>query len=162
MTALQLFGAGNGSLSIVQNKVTAYWFDGKELALAFGCTLAFSRLGSVLNFLLSSHLEGRLGLAWPVRAQHRRRRGALSAGLPRQAAAGQGMPCSRRGRHSRRGSCTRSRSRPRRCASGTYCCLTAGTTSSSCQLWPSTTPCFHLSPMQRLRRTPHRQYALQA
>ena len=31
-----LFGAGNGSLSITQNKFTAYWFDGKELAMAFG------------------------------------------------------------------------------------------------------------------------------
>eukprot|EP00729_Bicosta_minor_P014278 gene14278-18706_t len=30
-----IFGLGNGSLTIVQNKITATWFEGKELALAF-------------------------------------------------------------------------------------------------------------------------------
>ncbi|PVD23729.1 hypothetical protein C0Q70_17002 [Pomacea canaliculata] len=45
-----LFGSGNGSLTIVQNRITSYWFKEKELAMAFGITLCFSRLGSVLNF----------------------------------------------------------------------------------------------------------------
>ena len=44
-----IFGSGNGSLTVVQNRLTAYWFEGKELALAFGVTLAFSRAGSVLS-----------------------------------------------------------------------------------------------------------------
>ncbi|XP_014663317.1 PREDICTED: major facilitator superfamily domain-containing protein 1-like isoform X1 [Priapulus caudatus] len=57
-----LFGSGNGSLTIVQNRITAFWFDGKELAMAFGLTLAFSRLGSVLNFLLTESFEERFGL----------------------------------------------------------------------------------------------------
>lgn len=57
-----LFGAGNGSLTIVQNRITAFWFKGKELAMAFGVTLAFSRLGSVLNFFLTEHFAEAYGL----------------------------------------------------------------------------------------------------
>lgn len=52
-----IFGSGNGSLTIVQNRITAFWFHNKELALAFGTTLAFSRLGSVLNFFLTESFE---------------------------------------------------------------------------------------------------------
>lgn len=57
-----LFGSGNGSLTIVQNRITAYWFKNKELALAFGITLAFSRLGSVLNFFLTQSFKDVHGL----------------------------------------------------------------------------------------------------
>eukprot|EP00043_Microstomoeca_roanoka_P025739 m.9721 g.9721 ORF g.9721 m.9721 type:complete len:513 (+) comp5802_c0_seq1:1-1539(+) len=58
-----IFGSGNGSLTIVQNKITAMWFDGKELAMAFGFTLAFSRLGSVLNFLFTESIADNLGIS---------------------------------------------------------------------------------------------------
>ncbi|KAH3697780.1 hypothetical protein DPMN_085290, partial [Dreissena polymorpha] len=61
-----LFGSGNGSLTIVQNRLTAYWFRNKELALAFGITLAFSRLGSVLNFFLTQNFEAEYGLTWTL------------------------------------------------------------------------------------------------
>lgn len=61
-----IFGSGNGSLTIVQNRITSYWFKDKELALAFGITLSFSRLGSVLNFFLTQHFENRFGLAWTL------------------------------------------------------------------------------------------------
>lgn len=61
-----LFGSGNGSLTIVQNKITAYWFRNKELALAFGLTLAFSRLGSVLNFFFTQSFEEQYGLVWTL------------------------------------------------------------------------------------------------
>ncbi|KAK7099982.1 lysosomal dipeptide transporter MFSD1-like [Littorina saxatilis] len=57
-----LFGSGNGSLTIVQNRITAYWFRDKELAMAFGITLCFSRLGSVLNFFLTESFEEDYGL----------------------------------------------------------------------------------------------------
>ncbi|XP_033628310.1 major facilitator superfamily domain-containing protein 1-like [Asterias rubens] len=59
-----IFGSGNGSLTIVQNRITAYWFRDKELALAFGITLTFSRLGSVLNFFLTKSVEEKIGLTW--------------------------------------------------------------------------------------------------
>ncbi|XP_077861845.1 lysosomal dipeptide transporter MFSD1-like [Saccoglossus kowalevskii] len=61
-----LFGSGNGSLTIVQNRITAYWFRNKELAFAFGITLTFSRLGSVLNFFLTSNFEHKYGLSWTL------------------------------------------------------------------------------------------------
>ncbi|ESO08291.1 hypothetical protein HELRODRAFT_92341, partial [Helobdella robusta] len=61
-----LFGAGNGSLTIVQTRLSAIWFKDKELAMAFGVTLAFSRLGSVLNFLVTVSFADRFGLSWTL------------------------------------------------------------------------------------------------
>ncbi|ELU06449.1 hypothetical protein CAPTEDRAFT_21878 [Capitella teleta] len=61
-----LFGSGNGSLTIVQNRITAFWFKDKELAMAFGITLAFSRLGSVLNFLVTPNFATSYGLLWTL------------------------------------------------------------------------------------------------
>jgi hypothetical protein len=46
----------------VQNRITAYWFKDKELAMAFGITLCFSRLGSVLNFFLTESFQEQYGL----------------------------------------------------------------------------------------------------
>ncbi|XP_033963992.1 lysosomal dipeptide transporter MFSD1 [Pseudochaenichthys georgianus] len=66
LTGRLLFGSGNGSLTIVQNRITAFWFRGKELALAFGLTLAFSRLGSVLNFFLTQKFEEQYGMQWTL------------------------------------------------------------------------------------------------
>ncbi|XP_076154722.1 lysosomal dipeptide transporter MFSD1 [Alosa pseudoharengus] len=66
LTGRLLFGSGNGSLTIVQNRITAFWFRGKELALAFGLTLAFSRLGSVLNFFLTQRFEADYGMQWTL------------------------------------------------------------------------------------------------
>jgi MFS family permease len=61
-----IFGLGNGSLTIVQNKITAFWFKGHELALAFGFTMSLSRLGSVLNFNLSPTFADQYGLVWTL------------------------------------------------------------------------------------------------
>lgn len=61
-----IFGAGNGSLTVVQNRISAFWFAGKELAFAFGMTLTFSRLGSVLNFFITSHIYSGVGLNWTL------------------------------------------------------------------------------------------------
>nr|XP_033770419.1 major facilitator superfamily domain-containing protein 1-like [Geotrypetes seraphini] len=61
-----LFGSGNGSLTIVQNRITAFWFKGKELALAFGLTLSFSRLGSVLNFFFTHQFQSYFGIQWTL------------------------------------------------------------------------------------------------
>lgn len=54
------------SVPVVQNRITAFWFKGKELALAFGLTLAFSRLGSVLNFFLTQKFEEKYGMQWTL------------------------------------------------------------------------------------------------
>ncbi|XP_065649290.1 major facilitator superfamily domain-containing protein 1 isoform X2 [Hydra vulgaris] len=61
-----IFGAGNGSLTIAQSKISAFWFEGKELAFAFGCTLSFSRLGSVFNFLFTESFAVNQGLKWTL------------------------------------------------------------------------------------------------
>ncbi|XP_069503079.1 lysosomal dipeptide transporter MFSD1-like [Ambystoma mexicanum] len=66
LTGRLLFGSGNGSLTIVQNRITAFWFRGKELALAFGLTLSFSRLGSVLNFFFTQQFESHFGMQWTL------------------------------------------------------------------------------------------------
>ncbi|KPP73769.1 hypothetical protein Z043_107120, partial [Scleropages formosus] len=50
----------------VQNRITAFWFKGKELALAFGLTVAFSRLGSILNFFLTQRFEAHFGMQWTL------------------------------------------------------------------------------------------------
>ncbi|XP_068161635.1 lysosomal dipeptide transporter MFSD1-like [Antennarius striatus] len=66
LTGRLLFGSGSGSLTVVQNRITAFWFKGKELALAFGLTLTFSRFGSVLNFFLTQRFEEKYGMQWTL------------------------------------------------------------------------------------------------
>lgn len=61
-----IFGSSNGSLMIAQDRIVAFWFKRKELALAFGLIMAFSRFGSVLNFLLTQSLEARFGIQWTL------------------------------------------------------------------------------------------------
>ena len=47
---------------VAQNRVSAFWFEGKELAFAFGVTLAFSRL---VRFLICKFLAtGFCSLSW--------------------------------------------------------------------------------------------------
>ena len=45
-----LFGMGSESMIVAQSAITARWFTGKELALAFGITLTVSRLGTLFTF----------------------------------------------------------------------------------------------------------------
>ena len=42
-----LFGLGGESMAVAQSAVVTQWFQGKELAMALGVNLSFSRLGSV-------------------------------------------------------------------------------------------------------------------
>ena len=49
-----IFGLGGGPITIVQNTIAARWFAGKELAFAFGVSLTVSRLGSVINYDLTT------------------------------------------------------------------------------------------------------------
>jgi nitrate/nitrite transporter NarK len=46
---------GGESLSVAQSSIVSIWFRGKELAMALGLNMSFSRLGSVVNgFILPS------------------------------------------------------------------------------------------------------------
>lgn len=57
-----VFGLGGESLSVTQSAYLAKWFSGKELNLAFGITLSFSRIGSAINFLVSPAIDDALGV----------------------------------------------------------------------------------------------------
>ena len=48
-----VFGLGGESLSVSSSALISSWFAGKELALALGINLSFSRLGSVANDIWS-------------------------------------------------------------------------------------------------------------
>jgi len=56
-----LFGAGSESLITAQNVMLARWFRGKELALAFGVTLAISRVGTLFSFNTEALIASRYG-----------------------------------------------------------------------------------------------------
>lgn len=56
-----LFGIGSESMIVAQSAITARWFTGKELALAFGITLTVSRLGTLFSFNTEELLANRLG-----------------------------------------------------------------------------------------------------
>jgi len=53
-----LFGLGAETFYVVLNKIIAKWFKGKELALAFGISLAFGRFGTASALWLSPKLVG--------------------------------------------------------------------------------------------------------
>ena len=48
-----VFGLGDGSTSVANLIILTVWFEGKELALALGLNLSASRVGSVVNNLIS-------------------------------------------------------------------------------------------------------------
>ena len=51
-----IFGLGGESLTVVQNTFVVRWFDGRWLALAFSLVLAFARVGTSVNFIVSPKL----------------------------------------------------------------------------------------------------------
>ncbi|XP_059835250.1 major facilitator superfamily domain-containing protein 1-like isoform X5 [Hypanus sabinus] len=61
-----LVGSTSGSFYLVQDCIFAFWFKDKELSLAFGLKVAFSRLGSVFSFLFIQSFESRFGLQWTL------------------------------------------------------------------------------------------------
>jgi MFS family permease len=56
-----LFGIGSESMIVAQSAITARWFHGKELALAFGITLTIARLGTLFSFNTEALLATRFG-----------------------------------------------------------------------------------------------------
>eukprot|EP01123_Difflugia_compressa_P006097 TRINITY_DN18246_c0_g1_i1.p1 TRINITY_DN18246_c0_g1~~TRINITY_DN18246_c0_g1_i1.p1 ORF type:complete len:340 (-),score=41.48 TRINITY_DN18246_c0_g1_i1:79-1098(-) len=60
-----VFGLGGESLTVGQNYYTTRWFDGKILSLAFGIVLAFSRIGSSINFAVTPTLAS-IGVPFSV------------------------------------------------------------------------------------------------
>jgi MFS family permease len=58
-----VFGVGAESILVVNNKVLARWFSGKELALAYGLNLTLMRLGT----FLALNLQASVAEAWGLR-----------------------------------------------------------------------------------------------
>lgn len=56
----------SASYSVLQDRITAFWFEEKELAMAFGVTIGFSRLGSILNFFVTHIIEQAYGMQWTL------------------------------------------------------------------------------------------------
>jgi len=56
-----LFGIGSESMIVAQSAITARWFTGKELAMAFGITLTIARLGTLFSFNTEELLASRVG-----------------------------------------------------------------------------------------------------
>jgi len=61
-----VFSLGGESLSVAQNIYCSKWFKGKELALSFGVTLSFSRIGSFTNFLVTPRIASSSSLSLAV------------------------------------------------------------------------------------------------
>jgi nitrate/nitrite transporter NarK len=60
-----IFGLGGESLTVAQNSFTARWFEGKQLAFAFGLVVAFSRIGTSVNFLVTPYFTA-MGVPFSV------------------------------------------------------------------------------------------------
>jgi len=59
-----IYGLGGESITVASSAILSIWFgNGKEIALAFGINLAVSRLGSVVNDVLSPTIANATGSA---------------------------------------------------------------------------------------------------
>jgi MFS family permease len=61
-----IYGFGGESLGVANSAVLANWFQGKELAFAFGLNLSVARLGSVANNLISPPLASSGGVVFAL------------------------------------------------------------------------------------------------
>eukprot|EP01111_Echinosteliopsis_oligospora_P010103 TRINITY_DN3083_c0_g2_i1.p1 TRINITY_DN3083_c0_g2~~TRINITY_DN3083_c0_g2_i1.p1 ORF type:complete len:334 (+),score=38.16 TRINITY_DN3083_c0_g2_i1:146-1147(+) len=61
-----VFSLGGESLSVAQSAYCSKWFGGKELALSFGITLSFARIGSFANLNLTPSLANWQGVPFAV------------------------------------------------------------------------------------------------
>eukprot|EP00053_Salpingoeca_punica_P011492 m.102325 g.102325 ORF g.102325 m.102325 type:complete len:494 (-) comp15686_c0_seq1:143-1624(-) len=57
-----MLGCGTGGLTLLQNRLVVAWFTGRALGYAFGFTAAVTRVGGVLNFLVSPQIVRMHGL----------------------------------------------------------------------------------------------------
>jgi len=63
-----IFGLGGGPITIVQNAFTAFYFQGHEIAMAFGITLTFSPFGSTINYYTVPAIYNAIEKATPTYA----------------------------------------------------------------------------------------------
>jgi MFS family permease len=61
-----VFGFGGESMGVANSAILSEWFKGKELAFAFGINLSISRLGSVINNLVSPVLADGINIQFAL------------------------------------------------------------------------------------------------
>jgi hypothetical protein len=61
-----IFGFGGENLGVANSAILSVWFEGKELAFAFGLNLSIARLGSVINNLVSPALANSAGIQFAL------------------------------------------------------------------------------------------------
>lgn len=61
-----VFGFGGENLGVANSAILSIWFEGKELAFAFGLNLSIARLGSVINNLVSPALANSAGIQFAL------------------------------------------------------------------------------------------------
>jgi len=61
-----VFGFGGESFTVANSALLANWFKGKELAFAFGINLSISKLGSVINNIVSPALASSVGIIFAM------------------------------------------------------------------------------------------------
>lgn len=61
-----IFGFGGESFTVANSALLANWFKGKELAFAFGINLSISKLGSVINNVVSPALASSVGIIFAL------------------------------------------------------------------------------------------------
>lgn len=61
-----IFGFGGESFTVANSALLSEWFKGRELAFAFGVNLAISKLGSVINNILSPILAEQVGIVFAL------------------------------------------------------------------------------------------------
>lgn len=61
-----VFGFGGESFTVANSALLSDWFKGRELAFAFGVNLAISKLGSVINNILSPILADRVDIIFAL------------------------------------------------------------------------------------------------
>ena len=61
-----VFGFGGESMGVANSAILSEWFKGRELAFAFGINLSISRLGSVINNLVSPVLADSIDIQFAL------------------------------------------------------------------------------------------------
>jgi hypothetical protein len=61
-----VYGLGGENLGVGNSAILSIWFEGKELAFAFGLNLSIARLGSVINNLVSPTLANGINIQFAL------------------------------------------------------------------------------------------------
>jgi MFS family permease len=61
-----VYGFGGENLGVANSAILSVWFEGKELAFAFGLNLSIARLGSVINNLVSPAIANGINIQFAL------------------------------------------------------------------------------------------------